>query len=69
MAVGVLTGHRGEKKFMETTMKEKPEMVKFMSEKVNPMMAELPGVKAFNPAAPDPNAFSCHGCHTLKPGG
>lgn len=58
-----------EKEFTETTMKEKPEMVKFMSEKVTPMMAELLGEKLFNPAAPDPTAFSCHGCHTLKPGG
>jgi hypothetical protein len=55
-----------EKEFMETTMKEKPEMVKFMHDKVTPMMAELLGEKPFDPAAPDPAAFGCHGCHTFK---
>ena len=55
-----------EKEFMETVMKDKPEMVKFMSGKVTPMMADLLGLKAFDPKAPDPAAFGCHACHTLK---
>jgi hypothetical protein len=55
-----------EKEFMETVMKEKPEMVKFMGEKVTPQMAQLLGLKAFDPSAPDPAAFSCGACHTLK---
>lgn len=55
-----------EKEFMETTMKEKPEMVKFMGEQVTPKVAELLGLKPFDPRNPDPNAFSCHGCHELK---
>ena len=52
--------------FMATTAKEKPEMVKFMVEQVTPQMAHLLGLQPFNPEAPDPNAFSCGGCHTLK---
>lgn len=55
-----------EKVFLETVMKEKPEVVKFMAEKVTPAMAALLGRPAFNPAAPDPNAFSCNGCHRLE---
>lgn len=55
-----------EKVFMETVMKEKPDVVKFMGEKVSPTMAVLLGRPAFDPAKPDPNAFSCNGCHTLK---
>ncbi|MGQ0504953.1 MAG: hypothetical protein ACT4TC_06495 [Myxococcaceae bacterium] len=55
-----------EKEFMATTMKEHPEMVKFMGEKVSPMTAELLGLPPFNHQKPDPNAFSCNGCHTLK---
>ncbi|MBK7864732.1 MAG: hypothetical protein IPJ65_40255 [Archangiaceae bacterium] len=52
--------------FMATVMKEQPEMVKFMGEKVVPMTAELLGIEAFNPQAPKEGAFGCHGCHTLK---
>jgi len=52
--------------FMATTMKEKPEMVKFMGEKVTPLMAQLLGRPHFDHAKPDPTAFSCTGCHTLK---
>ncbi len=55
-----------EKVFMETVMKKKPEMVKFMAEQVTPKMAELLGLKPFDPKAPDPAAFSCEGCHTLE---
>lgn len=55
-----------EKEFMATVMKDKPEMVKFMAEVVTPAMAELMNEKPFNPAAPDPKAFSCHNCHTTK---
>ena len=53
--------------FMATVMKEKPEMVKFMGEQVAPTMAQLLGLKHFDPAHPEPGAFSCNGCHTLKP--
>jgi cytochrome c553 len=52
--------------FMATVMKEKPEIVKFMGEKVEPMTAELLGLKPFNPAAPDESAFGCSGCHRLE---
>ncbi len=55
-----------EKEFMATVMKDKPQMVKFMNEQVSATMAELLGVKRFDPKAPDENAFSCHNCHTLK---
>lgn len=55
-----------EEEFMATTYKEHPEMVKFMGEQVTPKMAELLGVPHFDPQHPDPNAFSCQGCHTLK---
>ncbi len=54
------------KEFMATVMKDKPEMVKFMGETVTPTMADLLNLKPFDPHAPDPNAFSCHNCHTLK---
>jgi cytochrome c553 len=55
-----------EKEFMTTVMKDKPEMVKFMSGKVTPTVAELLGLKPFDPKHPDPAAFGCHACHTLK---
>lgn len=55
-----------EEEFMATVMKKKPEAVKFMGEKVVPLMAELLGKPAFDPKAPRPDAFSCEGCHTLK---
>ncbi len=55
-----------EQVFMATVMKEKPEWVKFMGEKVTPEMAKLLGLKSFDPQVPNPAAFSCEGCHTLK---
>jgi mono/diheme cytochrome c family protein len=55
-----------EHEFMATVMKEQPQMVKFMGEKVTPQMAQLLGVEPFNHADPKPNAFSCNACHTLK---
>jgi cytochrome c553 len=55
-----------EQEFMATVMKEKPEMVKFMAEQVTPQTAALLGLKVFDPKNPDPNAFGCGGCHTIK---
>jgi cytochrome c553 len=55
-----------EKEFMATAMKDKPEMVKFMHEQVTPAVAELLGLKRFDPKAPDPAAFGCSACHTLS---
>jgi cytochrome c553 len=52
--------------FMNTVMKEKPQMVQFMGGKVTPEMAKLLGRKPFDHQKPDPNAFSCNACHTLK---
>lgn len=46
-------------------MKEKPEWVKFMSEKVTPEMASLLGAP-FDPQNPPPGAFGCGNCHTSK---
>jgi len=47
-------------------MQDKPEWVKFMSEKVKPEMATLLGVPQFDPQHPQPGTFSCHNCHTVK---
>lgn len=47
-------------------MKEKPEWVKFMSEKVTPEMATLLGLKTFDPKTQQPGTFSCANCHTAK---
>jgi hypothetical protein len=55
-----------EEVFKATVMKDKPEAVKFMAEKVTPMVAQLLGLKHFDPAAPDPKAFSCNGCHVIE---
>jgi hypothetical protein len=53
--------------FMATTMKEHPEMVKFMGEQVEPQMAMLLGRPPYNPQAPEtPDAFGCNGCHRLE---
>jgi cytochrome c553 len=44
-----------------------PKWAKFMGEKVEPtLFAELLKVPVFNPAKPDPNAYGCAKCHTLK---
>jgi hypothetical protein len=47
-------------------MKNKPEWVKFMAEKVTPEMATLLGAQPFNPKNPQPGAFGCSACHTSK---
>lgn len=47
-------------------MQEKPEMLKFMGEKVKPEMAKLLGVPEYNPQNPQPGAFGCSVCHTSK---
>lgn len=47
-------------------MKEKPEWVKFMAEKVTPEMATLLGKPAYDPKTQQPGAFSCSNCHTSK---
>jgi hypothetical protein len=47
-------------------MKDKPEFMKFMNEKVKPEMATLLGLKQFEPQNPQPGTFGCNGCHTIK---
>jgi hypothetical protein len=48
-------------------MKEKPEWLKFMSEKVKPVMATLLGKEEFDPQNPNkPDTLGCHACHTAK---
>jgi hypothetical protein len=49
-------------------MQEKPEMLKFMGEKVKPEMARLLGVPEYNPqnSQPQPDALGCSTCHTSK---
>jgi cytochrome c553 len=43
-----------------------PKWTKFMAGEVEPTMAALLGVPAFNPEKPDKNAFSCAGCHKVE---
>ena len=43
-----------------------PKWTKFMGGEVEPTMAALLGLPAFNPEKPDKNAFSCAGCHRLE---
>jgi cytochrome c553 len=43
-----------------------PKWTKFMGGEVEPTMAALLGVPAFNPEKPDKNAFSCAGCHKVE---
>ena len=43
---------------------KKPEIVKFMSEKVVPDMANALGEKPFDPATKQ--GFGCAGCHEVK---
>jgi hypothetical protein len=45
-----------------------PKWVDFMAKKVEPQMAALLGMPAYDPKKPDPNAFGCKGCHTLNEG-
>jgi len=48
---------------MEKLQKSKPDMMKFMSEKVVPAMAEALGEKPMDPATKQ--GFSCGGCHAV----
>jgi hypothetical protein len=41
---------------------------KFMSEQVEPQVAQLLGVPVFDPKKPDAGGFSCQACHTLEGG-
>jgi cytochrome c553 len=53
----------------QAALKEKPtwpKWTKFMGEQVEPQMATLLGKPAFDPKKPDPSAFGCAGCHTIK---
>lgn len=43
-----------------------PKWTKFMGGEVEPTMAALLGLPAFNPQKPDKSAFSCAGCHKLE---
>jgi len=45
-----------------------PKWAKFMGGEVEPQMAGLLGLKPFDPKKPDPAAFGCNRCHTLKKG-
>lgn len=47
-------------------MKDEPEFMKFMNEKVKPEMATLLGLTAYDPQNPQPGTFGCNGCHTVK---
>ena len=46
-------------------MKKKPEMTKFMMEKVTPEMAKLLQMEPYN--AETKEGFGCFGCHPTKP--
>ncbi len=48
----------------EKLAKSKPEIMKFMSEKVVPHMAEAMGEHAYDPATKQ--GFGCAGCHTIN---
>ena len=59
----------GTPEAFQAALKEKPtwpKWAKFMSEEVAPQMATLLGKPHFDPKKPDPNAFGCAGCHTIK---
>jgi hypothetical protein len=45
-------------------METKPDMVKFMHEKVAPQMAEILGKKPYDPATKE--GFGCTGCHKIN---
>jgi hypothetical protein len=46
-----------------TAFTEKPEVAKFMAEKVVPEMASAMGMKPYDPATHE--GFGCGGCHTV----
>lgn len=48
----------------EKLQKSKPAMMKFMGEKVVPLMAEALGEKPYDPATKQ--GFGCGGCHTVE---
>jgi hypothetical protein len=43
-----------------------PKWVEFMAKKVEPQMAALLSMPAYDPKKPDPKAFGCKDCHTLS---
>jgi hypothetical protein len=45
-----------------------PKWTKFMHEEVTTQLAGLLNVAMFDPKKPDPTAFGCKNCHTLKKG-
>jgi hypothetical protein len=47
-----------------TAFAEKPEIAKFMAEKVVPQMASILGKPAYDPATK--SGFGCGGCHTIE---
>jgi hypothetical protein len=47
-------------------MKDKPEWLRFMGEKVKPEMAALLGVPSMDPQNPQPGALGCGTCHATK---
>jgi hypothetical protein len=47
-------------------MKDKPEWMKFMGEKVKPEMAKLLALQEMDPKKPQPGTFGCGNCHTTK---
>jgi hypothetical protein len=59
----------GTPEAFQAMMKQKPsweKWTKFMSGEVVPQMAAMLGKPAFDFKKPDPAAFSCQACHTLK---
>jgi hypothetical protein len=49
-------------------MKDKPNWMKFMGEKVKPEMAKLLGMPELDPKNPQPGQFGCAECHTSAKG-
>jgi hypothetical protein len=37
-----------------------------MTRRIKPAMAKLLDLREFDPAAPQPDAFGCHGCHRVE---
>ena len=46
--------------------RDEPEYMKFMSQTVKPEMARLLGMKEYDPQNPQPGAFGCDRCHSIK---
>jgi hypothetical protein len=46
--------------------KDEPEFMAFMSQKVKPQMAALLDIPEYDPKNPQPGAFGCNNCHTVK---